>query len=161
MVSQEKEEQKAQYLRTIFDTIPLPTFIVDGDVRIQDFNTAAERFLGPDPAATLYRRGGEALHCIHADADGCGRGEACKDCMIRKSISDAMTGRSTCRKIHRTELRTHTGTVSIDLLVTASLLPYAEPPRALLILEDVTEIIRLHGSKARRRKQSERKPGCA
>ena len=68
-----------------------------------------------------------------------------------------MTGRSTCRRLHRAEVRTRAGTVSIDLLVTASLLPYAEPPRALLILEDVTEIIRLRGSKTRRRNQTGRK----
>ena len=42
----EKQEQKAQYWRSIFDTIPVPTFIVDPELQIQDFNTAAESFLG-------------------------------------------------------------------------------------------------------------------
>src|ERR1051325_2462394 len=98
MSIQEKQEQKAQYLRAIFDTIPLPTFIVDADVRIQDFNTAAEQFLGPEPAAALYRRGGEALHCIHSEVSGCGKAEVCRDCIIRNGVSKAMTGRSTCRE---------------------------------------------------------------
>ena len=58
MACREKDEQKAQYLRAIFDAIPLPTFIVDSDVRIEDYNTAAEPFLGDEPAVTLHRRGG-------------------------------------------------------------------------------------------------------
>ena len=145
MLRQEQNEQKAQYLRAIFDTIPMPTFIVDGDVRIQDFNSAAEPFLGPEPAAALYRRGGEALHCLHAEPQGCGKAEWCKDCVLRDSVNKAMSGRGTHRAIHQAELRTRTGTQLVDLLVTTSLLPYTEPPRALLILEDVTEISTLRG----------------
>jgi hypothetical protein len=37
----QKDIEKRPYLRAIFDTIPLPTFIVDDDVRIQDYNAAA------------------------------------------------------------------------------------------------------------------------
>ncbi len=136
-------EHKAQYLRTIFDTIPLPTFIVDEDVRIEDFNTAAEQFLGPEPATALHRRGGEVLHCINSEPYGCGRHPLCEDCVIRESVRKAITGRRTCRKMHQAELRTGTGVVPIDLLVTTSLLPYTERPRVIVMLEDVSEIVRL------------------
>jgi PAS domain-containing protein len=138
MCSQEREEQRLQYLRTIFDTIPLPAFIVDSDVRIQDFNLAAEPFLGPNPELALYGRGGEVLHCVHSEAKGCGKSKPCKDCVIRNVVNKAMTGKSTCREIHQAELRTAKGVTSIDLLVTASLLPYTPAPRALLILENLT-----------------------
>ena len=145
MCGQDKDEKKAQYLRAIFDGIPVPTFIVDADVRIQDFNTAAEQFLGPDPAIALYLRGGEALHCIHAEKAGCGKAKVCGGCVIRKSVTRAMAGKVASRQLHQVEWRSSHGTTAVDLLVTASLLPYTEPPRALLILEDIREIIRKHG----------------
>ncbi len=155
MVDQEREEQKAQYLRAIFDAIPIPAFIVDSDVRIRDLNTAAEQFLGPDPATALYCRGGEALGCIHSEPHGCGQADPCKSCVIRDSVRKAVKGRSTCREMHLAELRTQAGTIQVDLLVTASLLPYTDTPSALLILEDVTEILERHGYKPKR---SRRKP---
>jgi PAS domain-containing protein len=158
MCGQDTEEKKAQYLRAIFDAIPLPAFVVDADVRIQDFNTAAEQYLGPDPALALYRRGGEALHCINAEMAGCGRAKPCEDCVIRKSVVQAMTGRAACRQVHRAELRSGKGTTAVELLVTASLLPYTEPPRALLILEDITAFIREHGRGNIRRRHAPTRP---
>jgi len=140
MSGQEKEEQKAQYLRAIFDTVPLPAFIVDSDLRIHDFNTAAEPFLGAEPASALYRRSGEALRCLQGEPAGCGKGKECKDCAVRNGVTRAITGGTTYRELHRAELRAQTGTRTLDLLVTASLLPYTPQPQALLILEDITEI---------------------
>lgn len=156
MSRQVRDEHKAQYLRAVFDAIPHPTFIVDDDVQILDFNTAAEQFLGTEPASTLHRRGGEAFHCIHAQSDGCGKAESCKDCIIRNSVNKAMTGTATCRELHKARLRSGRGTVSIDLLVTASLLPYTDTPQALLVLEDMTSIIKAHRSEPNPRRSQSR-----
>jgi PAS domain-containing protein len=133
---EERDEQRIQYLRAIFDAFPVPAFIVDDDVKIHDFNTAAEGLLGPEPAMALHRRGGEVLHCIHSEMQGCGKAEHCRDCVVRNSINKAFATESTCREVHEAELRTPNGVQTIQLLVTASLLPYTEQPRALLILEE-------------------------
>ena len=133
---EERDEQKTQYLRAIFDAFPLPAFIVDDDVKIHDFNTAAEGLLGQEPAMALYRRGGEALHCIHSEMNGCGKAEHCRECVIRKSVNKAFATECTHRELHLAELRTEKGVANINLLVTTSLLPYTEEPRALVILED-------------------------
>ena len=101
MCSGQEDLEKRQYLRAIFDTIPLPTFIVDEDVRIQDYNAAAGFLLGPEPERALHHRGGEALHCIHAEANGCGQSEPCKACVIRNSVSAAIRGRVTHRESRR------------------------------------------------------------
>ena len=150
MNAHEKDEQHAQQRRAIFDTIPLPAFIVDEDVRILDFNTAAAPMLGADPAAALYRRGGEVLHCLHSETAGCGRAKPCQDCVIRRSVNRAMMGVATCQELHEAELRGSQGIVSISLRVTASLLPYTATPQVLLILETATETATSHGASARR-----------
>ena len=135
---EERDEQRIQYLRAIFDAFPVPAFIVDDDVKIHDFNTAAEALLGPEPAMALCRRGGEALHCIHSEMKGCGKAEHCRDCVIRNSVNKAFTTESTCREMHEAELRTAKSVARIKLLVTTNLLPYTEEPRALLILEEAS-----------------------
>jgi PAS domain-containing protein len=135
-------EQRAQYFRAIFDAIPQPTFIVDADVAIRDFNTAAESLLGSEPAAALHRRGGEALHCLNSQSHGCGRAAECKNCVIRNSVQKALIGRNTSREWHQARLRSGDRVVALDLLVTTSLLPYTASPEVLLILEDVNSVAR-------------------
>jgi PAS domain-containing protein len=145
MCLEQKGLEMRQYLRTLFDTSPLPTFVVDGDVQIQDYNTAAAALLGPEPEMAFHRRGGDALGCIHAEAKGCGQSEPCRDCVIRNSVKTAIRGQTTHREIHKAELRRGGNTTVIDLLVTAAPLPEAEREQALVILEDVSELLTLRG----------------
>ena len=132
-------------MRAIFDALPLPTFIVDDDVRIQDYNTAGGQLLGPDPQLALHRRGGDALHCIHAEAKGCGQSLLCKDCVIRNGVNRALAGGGTHRQTHKAELRANGKTTVIDLLVTTTPLPDREASHALLIIEDISELLTLRG----------------
>jgi PAS domain-containing protein len=132
-----------EYLRAVFDAIPHPAFIVGADVRIQDFNQAGAQLLGPAPAMALHQSGGEAFHCIHAGVTGCGQHEFCKTCAIRNSVNEALSGAKSCRKMHKAKLFKHGEIISIDLLITASPLPQGGNPLALLILEDISELLAL------------------
>lgn len=132
-------------MRAIFNAIPLPTFIVDEDVRILDCNAAGGRLLGPDAHLALHRRGGDALHCIRAEPKGCGQSAACEDCVIRNNVKRAFADGGTQRQTHKAELRSDGNTTVIDLLVTATLLPNPEARRVVLILEDVSELLTLRG----------------
>jgi PAS domain-containing protein len=135
-----QREQRAQYFRAIFDAIPHPALIVDGELRIQDYNLAAKPLFGANPAMALHRPGGEAIHCIHADLKGCGGANICKDCIIRNSAMKAFSGKGTYRELHKAELRKENSNFSIELLITSSRLPDILPPRVLLVLEDVTTL---------------------
>ena len=132
--------------RVIFDALPLPAFIVDEDVRIMDFNTAAEKLLGFAPKSALRRRGGEVFHCVQAGKAGCGKSKPCKNCAIRNSVADAIKGLNTRRKFCQPELRDSRGVVPVSLFVTTSLLPETSPLQALLVLEDVAETVRIYNS---------------
>ncbi|MEI7808477.1 MAG: PAS domain-containing protein [Verrucomicrobiota bacterium] len=132
--------------RVIFDALPLPAFIVDEDVRILDFNPAAEKLLGFAPKSALRRRGGEVFHCVQVGKAGCGKSKSCKNCAIRNSVADAIKGLNTRRKFCQPELRDSRGVVLVSLFVTASLLPETSPPQALLVLEDVAETVRIYNA---------------
>jgi PAS domain-containing protein len=143
MTSTAREEERALYLRAIFDGIPTPAFLVDQDVRILDFNAAAEEFLGPESPASLAALCGDAFHCVNAAQHGCGNDESCRACAIRNSVKSAIAGEATRRKMHVAKLRTPNRTVTQELLISATLLPFTETPRVLLALEDISRIVAL------------------
>jgi PAS domain-containing protein len=140
MTGTEAHEQRLQYFRAIFDGFPSPAFVLDQEIRIHDFNSAAEPFLGADPAAGLLRKSGEALHCIHAIGHGCGNSEACRDCVIRNSVRAVFGGGTVNRQWHEAFLRRGPITSRIELLVSANILPYTDPPKVLLVLESFSDL---------------------
>jgi len=138
-------ENRPGLLEHIFDTIPLPIFLVDDDVRICSANKAASEVLGDPERTFLNKRGGEILHCIHAAEmrEGCGHAPSCSDCVIRNSIKNAVRGGKIHRKRTMMYLRTSAGTKEVSLLVTAAPLAYEDKQFTLLILEDISELLQL------------------
>jgi len=62
----------ADMYRAVLDALPALVFVVDDDVRVEDYNAAASEFLGARGGTILKRRGGEVLNCIfkkHWDLD--------------------------------------------------------------------------------------------
>ncbi len=140
-------ERQAQYYRAMFDLIPLPAFIVDGEVRIHNFNQAAEVLLGVESAEAIERLCGDAFHCVHAKDHGCGQSSDCRNCVIRNSVRRAISGTEVHRDYCTFETLAARGSSTSDWLVTTGLLPYASAPQALLVLENVTEMVKLHSWK--------------
>jgi hypothetical protein len=133
------------YYRTILDAIPIPVFVVDGDVRIRDLNDVAIRFCGQGKDAIYRQHGGEVLHCMHSldVPEGCGRAPFCQNCVIRGSVTACLQGQKVSRKRVRMEFVEGLSRKPMDLLITASPMPDSVEPLALLMIEDVTELLSL------------------
>jgi hypothetical protein len=127
------------------NAFPAPVFVVDADVRIQFANAAAQPLPGDHPEQALSRRGGEALHCVHSTATpaGCGHAEACKHCVGRNSVNAAFAGAKTNRSMTKMVLRTDKGQCEIFLLITTTPFQHGATRLALLVLEDVNELVHL------------------
>ena len=121
----------------LFDAMPMPVFVVDEDVRILECNAAAVRLFGPDKQGIIKRRGGEALHCVHAMEvpEGCGHAPACPDCPVRKSVRAASRGRRVMRQEARMELAAGGKTPKADLQISCSAFTYERFKFILLVLE--------------------------
>jgi len=135
------------YFKILFDAVPSPVLIVDDDVRILDYNPAGAALLGPDRGLQFMKRGGEAFHCLHArrSPGGCGRSEFCADCIVRNSVTEALRIGAVCRR-KGTMQRADEGAAArsdLMLLVTASPFRYGNRDLILLVLEDVSELMRL------------------
>jgi signal transduction histidine kinase len=136
--------QKAEFLHHLFDTIPLFIFIVDEDVRVHHLNAAASRLVGADRKTVLMKRGGEAMHCIHAGETpgGCGRAPDCVDCVVRNSVNKSFQGNGVQQETTTMVLVHDGGTSEVHMQVTTSPIRYENRGFTLLILEDITKLKR-------------------
>ena len=79
-----------EQLATIYENAPLIMMLVDAERRVCKANKMAAEYGGTDAANLIGRRGGEALHCLHAldDPEGCGFGPHCQVCPVRRTVID-------------------------------------------------------------------------
>jgi PAS domain-containing protein len=130
---------------SILDAIPSPIFLVDDDVQILGYNLAASQMLAQDPEMVIRHRAGEILHCLHATETtaGCGRSKACQDCLVRNSVYESLLGRRAVRRKIKMELVQEGHPREIYLLVTTAPFNYQGNSLALLILEDISELMEI------------------
>jgi PAS domain-containing protein len=128
---------------SIFNVIPSPTFVVDGDIQIHEYNTAAATFLASDRAIILRRRCGEVFHCLHLfkESGGCGRTSFCKDCVIRNSVSTAVQGNKVVRRQYKLELIRDGKILEFYTLITTSPFMFQRKQLVLLVIEDISDIL--------------------
>jgi PAS domain-containing protein len=126
--------------RVLFDAMPMPVFVVDEDVSLLEYNTAAAQLIGANKQVILHHRGGEVLHCIHATEhpEGCGRSKACTRCVVRKAVGAAFKGQEIRREPAQLELRQGTKKRRVNLQVSCRSVDYEGHAFALLILEGLS-----------------------
>jgi transcriptional regulator with PAS, ATPase and Fis domain len=137
-----ENSDSSEMLRTVFDAIPSLVFVVDEDVRIQEYNTAAAELLLGNRETVLRHRGGEVMHCLHSKdtPKGCGHGEWCGDCVIRNSVTEAFKGNRVIRRRTKIEIVRIEEKIEIYALITASPFLFKNKPFVLLVIEDISEI---------------------
>lgn len=135
----------SQMLRAVFDALPSRVFVVDQDVRIQEYNSAASELLLSDRMLVLKQRAGDILHCIHSteSPEGCGRASFCENCIIRNSVTETFHGKRIVRRRSRLTLAKNDHEVDIYALITTSPIILQGRSQALLVIEDISEIAEL------------------
>lgn len=133
------------FFREILDSFPSPVFIVDFDVRIHFANRSARKMMDAEMKDIHLRRGGDALRCVNSllHPEGCGHAEECRKCVVRNSVGRSMAGDSTEREM--TVMRILGGGSDVHLMVTVSPLRHGSKSLSILVVEDVTELVRLRG----------------
>jgi hypothetical protein len=137
------------FYKAILDAMPHPMLLMDVDVRIIECNSAGLHLFEDASSLALRPRGGDALHCINASKQGCGSSPACKRCAIREAVKHACVGNQPFRRAQRMELVKQRDkdsgcyTQLIHLLVTASPFHFCGQHLALLVLENISELITL------------------
>ena len=123
--------------RVLFDAMPLPIFVVDGNINIFDCNRAASHLIGKHRRFIIRRRGGDVLNCVNAarPSSGCGRQPACRDCMVRQSVTAAAHGRRVARQWAQMELIRRGKVTKVKVRVSCQPFVYGKRSFILLVLE--------------------------
>ncbi len=142
MFTRDNIKNKKNFCNAVVEAIPLPVLVVNADVQILYYNSAASVLLGSEPEVVIRRRAGEVLHCIHSTEalEGCGYSPFCTDCIIRDSVNQSFKGQKVSRKLQKMEMLQKNNVVEIYLLVTTAPLQFGEEPLVMVLLEDVSEL---------------------
>jgi len=140
-----QEYNSSNFALGYLDVIPAAIFVVDDDVRILNYNRASAMTFSLRSDTTLFKRGGDSLHCIHSfeTPEGCGHSPTCSSCVIRNSVSAAVRSERIYRKYHQMSLVKGEKTTDLECLITVAPISYEGTNRALLVVEDVSEIFEL------------------
>ncbi len=123
-----------------FDALPQMVFVVDGDVRLSEYNKAAEPLMGPAPELVLKNRLGDILHCLNSLGHGCGNDELCGSCVIRNSVKKSLSGEPVWRTRRKLEIEQNGETVTLYTLITA--VPF-DDDKSILTVENFEELSEL------------------
>jgi len=133
---------KEGFCKALMEATPIPVLVINPEVKIIYFNPAASKLVGGNAEVVIRRGPGDVLHCIHSveAVEGCGYSPFCKDCIIRNSVNQSLTGQKVSRKLQKMELFEKSNVIEIYLLVTTAPIQYSEEKLVLLLLEDVSEL---------------------
>jgi hypothetical protein len=131
--------------KILFNAIPAIALIVDDNVRILEYNSAASKLLGDDRNAVFKVRGGEAMRCIHSDevSEGCGHAPDCRHCAIRNSVMGSFRDDTVVRARAKLDLVHNGTTAEVFTLITASPFSINGNRFVLLIIEDISDLVEL------------------
>ena len=138
---EEELKAKTEALNTIFENSPYIMILVNEEGRVVDINHAGRAFAGRKKTDLLGLLGGEIFRCINSFAGlGCGRNEECQHCPVRSRVEQTMsTGQPSFNEEGRLTIVDEKETLSLDLLISTSLLKINERKNVLVTIIDITE----------------------
>ncbi|MFC1554898.1 PAS domain-containing protein [candidate division KSB1 bacterium] len=134
---------ESDFLGKIINSMPVPVFLVDEDLRIEQLNDEAEKFA--ENKNVLKNRTGNVLKCINAQKDDndCGLSEACNDCVIRNSVKASIDGNKITKERHVLQKVEGENTIEKQILISSSSIEENDEKYAILVIEDITELLDL------------------
>lgn len=128
-------------LNTLFNSAPVIMILIDEQTRVLRMNRFGLESKGLDSENLHCLKPGDVLRCARSDKNphGCGTGEECKTCIIRKTITETfLTG----REFYKTEAELISGNEIEKLhtvLVSTSVISTTPEKQVLLTVDDITD----------------------
>lgn len=129
-------------LQAVYDHAPFLLAVVDGERRVTYANRAFHQASECSAGCATTAAACGVLGCIRAldDQRGCGHGPRCSTCSLRLALHDTLTtGRSHQDLEHATEMERDGQRREVVWLGATAPLPSDAGPRALLVLQDISE----------------------
>lgn len=134
-------ERSRGELRAIYDSAPVMMAVIDRSRRVLLANPCLTSYTGISEEDLLAGRACGVLGCINAldHPDGCGYGNRCADCSLRRAIQDTFETGRTHREVERRMTVEKDGRpAQIVLVASTALVPSEDEPKLVLCLQDAT-----------------------
>jgi PAS domain S-box-containing protein len=135
------QQEYTEELAAIYENAPVIMVLLDAQRRVHKINRAGVEFIGAPVEEITGLRGGEALHCLNSlkDPAGCGFGSACRDCTVRRTVTDTLeTGRSHGLLEASLPFAIDGRREELTLLLSTSRIHVQEQPMVLVSILDIT-----------------------
>jgi len=132
----ELESQQNQLFINVFEALPLPQVVVDGTLQIIMVNQAFEEYFAVERENIIGLIFGEVIHCVNAEARGCGQMAECGICQFRQVVGRLVVTRRIL-KDYLVKLEVHRDKV---MWLNINMVPM-EKSYSLLTLQDMTDRI--------------------
>jgi len=128
-------------LSSIFETAPYIFILVNEAGRVLAINKAGEIFANQKKEDIIGLLGGDVFRCMNSlIAPGCGKGEACKSCLIRTNVNSTFaTGDSKLNIEGQMEFIINEEPVILDLMVSTNKVIQKGENLVLVTIVDITE----------------------
>jgi PAS domain S-box-containing protein len=109
ITSRKKAEETLQFeknnLKAIFASSPVGMLLLDETLRITDVNTEVVTMIFREPGQIMGQCIGGGLGCVHSyeNQKGCGYGQSCSECLLRKNLREVLTSGTS---VHGIEIQT-------------------------------------------------------
>ncbi len=135
-------ERQRRQLQAVFESNPIPLFVLDADRRVRDFNRAAASLARLDEGDILDHRPGEIMNCIHhLDVpEGCGFGPACDSCVARNIVLDTFRTKVPILRREATFTLWNDSSHQVHMRLHTAYFEGESGPNVLLAMDDITMI---------------------
>ncbi|WP_099189888.1 SpoIIE family protein phosphatase [Tepidibacter mesophilus] len=140
-ISQLKESNT--FLNNLFENITSAIFLVDKNVRIQEFNDTFRVLFNKHDSEILNGLCGNVIGCFYAVEEGkeCGNTSNCGKCCVRTAITKAFQDKeNTLKQVMNRNFYIKDNSIEKHLQFTTKHMTYNDEDMVLVILDDITEI---------------------
>ena len=139
--AEEEADIQRQTLSKVFENAPYVMMLVDAGGRVININHKGAVFAGRTKEELLGLLGGEVMGCLNSfDGLGCGRNPECSHCPVRTKVVQTLeTAESIYDSEGRLTVRRESAEVTVDILVSTTLVRDRDADKVLVTITDVTD----------------------
>jgi PAS domain S-box-containing protein len=139
---QDQLRESEERLQIIFNNAPAIMLLVNENTEVIKMNQTGLIAAGKPMDKVIGLRGGDILNCVGSmqNPRGCGFGEDCKQCKLRKTVEDTF---ATDQNFYKIEaglwLKKQDKTIEHTVLISTSIVDSKTPKTVLVTIDDITE----------------------
>jgi transcriptional regulator with PAS, ATPase and Fis domain len=144
--------KRNSFFSTLFESMPLGVMLVDAEERVLAVNDFLRQIYNLPDALLLDEKIGDLLRCVDSGgaARQCGEEKRCHHCALMSVAREVLKGSNVLRR--QASLHLHVGDRTV--LITAAPIDYDSERYAILLLEDISELLSLRHQLDRQTKES-------